>query len=254
MTITRRNYGKGHSYYVDGVKFDGVTTLIKGGLPSPALMYWSARTVAEYVADNLEQVTAMAPMGRNSIVAALKETPWTKRDAAAAKGTDVHTLAEKLIHGEQVDVPEEIAGYVESCVKFLDEWNVRPVVVEATVASRRWRYAGTLDAVADLTDPKDGDVRAIYDYKTSASGIWPETAYQLAGYRNAEVYVDTNGDEQPMADLGITRGYGVWLRSDGYDVLPVDCGEQTYKAFLHIAYVARAAKDNKTLIGEAVHV
>ena len=245
MSIKRINAGRGHRYTIDGQKADGVTTLIKKGLPAPALMYWSARTVAEYVADNLDQVAGMADMGRNSIVAALKEVPWTKRDAAAVRGTNVHSLAEQLLKGEEVEVPEHLAGHVESYVKFLDEWKPEPVLVEATVAHRKWRYAGTLDMVCKLPDGRT----VIADIKTAASGIWPETAYQLAAYRNAEVYLDGQ-EEKPMPT--VDAGYAIWVRADGYDVIPVECGDRVFKDFLHIAWVARATETNRQLIGEAV--
>ena len=258
MTITRRDYGKGHTYYVDGEKYDGVTTLISKGLPKPALMYWSARTVAEYVADNLDQVAGMAGMGRASIVAALKEVPWTQRDAAAAKGTEVHKLAEQLADpGNEVEVPEHLAGYVESCVRFLDEYQVDPICVEAVVASRRWRYAGTTDLLAELTLPSGETVRAVVDYKTAASGIWPDVALQLAAYRNADVFINASGDEQDLAQVGLSEtAYAVWLRPDGYDVYPVQAGPDVHKIFNHLAYVARHCDDKKgaikTWLGEAL--
>ncbi len=257
MTITRRDYGKGHTYQVDGVKYDGVTTLISKGLPKPALMYWSARTVAEYVADNLDQVTGMAGMGRASIVAALKEVPWTQRDAAAAKGTEVHKLAEQLAAGVEVEVPEHLAGYVDSCVRFLDDYKVDPICVEAVVASRRWRYAGTADLFAELTLPSGETVRAVADYKTAASGIWPDVALQLAAYRNAEVYLDPGGAEREIAPIGLSEtAYAVWLRSDGYDVYPVAADPEVFNVFNHLAYVARRCDDKKgqikTWLGEAL--
>lgn len=246
MTLKRINGGRGHWYKIDGQKVDGVTTLIKDGLPKPALPYWAARTVAEYVADNLDQVAGMADMGRASIVAALKEVPWTARDRAAVKGTEVHALGEKLIRGEEVEVPEHLAGHVEAYVKFLDEWKPEPILVEAPVGHRRWRYAGTLDMVVRLPDGRT----VLADIKTTASGIWPETAYQLAAYRHAEVYLDDSGVEQPM--VPVDAGYAIWVRADGYDVIPVECGERVFKDFLHIAWVARSARDNKHLIGEAI--
>jgi hypothetical protein len=257
MAITRRNYGRGHSYKIDGQSVDGVTTLIKGGLPKPALMYWSARTVAEYVADNLDQVTGMAGMGRNSIVAALKEVPWTARDQAAAKGTEIHGLAEKLLHDQEVDVPEPVAGFVESCVAFLDQYEVKPIAIEAVIGSRRWRYAGTADALVDMRLPDGKQVRAVMDYKTGASGIWPDVALQLAAYRNGDVYLDADGREQDLTALGLDEtAYAVWLRADGYDVYPVNAGPDVFNVFNHLSYVARRCDDKKGVIkswlGEAL--
>lgn len=253
MTIRRRNHGRGHSYYVDGVKFPGVTTLIGDGLPKRALVGWAARSVAEHVADNLDAINAMRPLGRDAIVDALKGLPYAARNTAAARGTDVHVLARALADGLEVDVPDELAGHVDACVDFLDEWHVRPVITEATVANRAYRYAGTLDAVADMRDPFLGDVRAIFDYKTS-SGVYSDAAFQLAAYRHAEVYVDTNDVECDMESLGITCGYVVWLRADGYDVVPVECGPDVFADFLHIAAVARAARAADNLIGTIAHV
>lgn len=253
MTLRRINYGRGHGYSIDGEKVDGVTTLIGDGLPKPALTRWAAKAVAEHVADNLDAVLGMKNMGRDAIIAALKEAPWSAARAGAARGTEVHALAEKLIHHEEVEVPEHIAGHVDACVKFLDDWRVAPIITEAPVGSRKWRYGGTCDFVGQVMLPGVGAEPevAIVDWKTAASGIWPETAYQLAAYRYAEMYLDGKA-EKPMADLGITAGYAVWLRADGYDVYPVECGEKTFKDFLHIAWVARAAKANHELIGEAV--
>lgn len=249
MTIQRVNStyrGKPtHHYKIDGVKADGVTTLIGDGLPKPALLPWGIKSVAEYAADNLDTLNQMNErMGREAIVAALKQSPYTDRDKAAKRGTEVHELAEKLIHGTEVEVPEELRGHVDSCVRFLDEWKPTPVLVEATVASRRWTYAGTLDLVADF--PYDG-TRRIVDYKTSRSGIYGEVALQLAAYAHADVYLD-GADEKPMTDVGIAAGMAVWLRADGYDVYDVDVSEPVYKTFLHVAYCARQGKRLKDLV------
>lgn len=250
MSIVRRKAGKGHYYLIDGKKADGVTTLIKDGLPAPALTRWAAKSVAEYVADNAEHMREVYDwMDRDQLVSMLKQTPWSQRDTAAARGTDVHSLAERLIHHEEVDVPEHLTGYVESCVRFLDEWQVRPVLVETVVASRKWGYCGTLDVVADVCDGR----RVILDYKTSNSGIWPETVLQEAAYRHAEVYVDGD-EEKPLAEVGIEGALAVWLRADGYDVFDLPCDEAQYNAFLYVRTVALWARKAKELIGEPCEV
>lgn len=252
MAIQRINAGAGHWYKVDGEKYDGVTTLIKGGLPNPGLMTWAARTVAEHVADHIDAVIGMREMGRDSIVGALKGVPWTKSRTAAAKGTEVHSLAQKLTNGEEVEVPEHLAGYVESCVAFLDAWKIRPKVTEVPVANREWKYAGTLDLVAEHHHPSGLEIgTAIFDWKTSGSGVYPDAAYQLAAYRFAEAYLGPDKTEGSIADLDITSGYVVWLRSDDYDVMPVKCDQKVFKDFLYIMRVARSARTNRELIGEA---
>lgn len=232
-------YEKSHRYKLDGKWIPGVTTLIKGGLPAPALMYWSAKSVAEWVADNEADVDALRRMGRGPMVQALKEVPWQKRDTAAVRGTDVHDLAEKLIHGAEVDVPEHLAPYVEACVAFMDEWKPTPLVVERPLAHRAHWWAGKPDLFASLPD---GRV-ILYDYKTTASGIWPETAFQLAAYSHAEFYVDEQGVEQPIPQVDLCAA--VWLQPHEYKVIPVRADDDVYREFRHLAFVADAAKRAK---------
>lgn len=248
MTLKRINAGRGHRYTLDGRPVPGVTTLIKKGLPAPGLMYWSAKAVAEYVADaDPGDLDALRRLGRTGMVAALKGVPWGQRDQAAVRGTEVHALAEQLVHGREVDVPDHLAAHVESCLKFLDQWRVAPVMTETVVGSRAHKYGGSLDLIADLPDGR----RALFDYKTGASGIWPETALQLAAYRHADIYVGLDGREHWLEDIGVSASYAVHVRADGYDVIPVDTGEQVFAAFLDVARVARITDVMDGWIGEA---
>ena len=86
-------YPKSHRYRLDGDWVPGVTTLIGKGLPKPALPYWAARTVAEWVVGNPDLTEEIKRLGGGRpAVAFLKELPWHKRDEAAIRGTDVHAL------------------------------------------------------------------------------------------------------------------------------------------------------------------
>jgi hypothetical protein len=237
MTIKRINNGKGHWYKIDGSKADGVTTLIGDGFPKPSLVGWAARTVAEYVADHVDAVIGMRDMDRRSIVDALKYRHNTVSTEAAVRGTRVHALADRLAAGQEIEVPDELAGHVDSYVRFLDEWKPTTVLTETTVGSYKWRYAGTFDLIADLPDGR----RILFDLKTSGSGIYPEVALQLAAYRYADVYLD-GGAEKNLTDLGVTDSMVVWCRSDGYDVYHVDTSPAVFNDFLHVATVARCRK------------
>ena len=59
---------------------------------------------------------------------------------------------------------------------------------------------------------RHGRQRWLLDLKTSRSGVYGETALQLAGYRFAEVYVDSGGVEQPMPE--VDRCAVVWVRAE----------------------------------------
>lgn len=232
-------YPKQHRYRLDGKNVPGVTTLIGDGLPKKALMYWSARTVAEYVADNPDGVEHLRTMGRGPMVQALKETPWQKRDDAADRGTIVHGIAERITLGETVEVPENVAGYVEAAVQFLDDWQIEPLIVERPIAHRAHWWAGTADLFGRLPDGRI----VLADWKTADSGIWPETALQLAAYRHGEFYLAADGTEQPlpMADLILA----VHLQPGGYTAYEMTADEKTYTAFRHVAFVARTGKSMK---------
>lgn len=238
-------YQKSHRYRLDGSWVPGVTTLIKKGLPKPALPYWSARTVAEWVADNPDLTEELKRLGgRGPAVAFLKELPWQKRDDAAIRGTDVHALAERLAHGEEVEVPEHLAGHVQGYVDWLDANQPEVLLTERPVASRQWRYAGTFDLVAKL----DG-VTWLLDVKTSSS-VYGSTALQLTAYGNAEFYLAEDGTEQPLPAI---ERYGV-LHVTEYGTtlhyLPASSNEAAWRDFLHVQFVGRHAKEIDTYLIE----
>jgi hypothetical protein len=231
-----RFYPASHRYKLDGEWVPGVTTILGNAIPKPGLTKWAAKSVAAYVASNRETIEHLYGMGELPMVEALKNVPWQDRDEAANKGTAVHDFAERIINGEDVDVPEYLQGHVESCITFLETYDVRPVLVEACVGSRKHRYAGKLDLVAESTL---GGPLSIMDYKTSRSGIYAETAYQLAAYAGAEFYGE-GGDEHPMDALPITTAYGIHIRADGYDVLPLRFGPDVFNEWVTLVESSRA--------------
>jgi len=241
--ITKRiNSGRGHWYKLDGEKVPGVTTIIGDGTPKPALTAWAAREVATFAADHLPM---LEQLDRDARIDLLKGTPYRDRDKAARRGTEVHRLGETLVAGGEVDVPEELAGHVDSYIQFLDQWQVEPEHVELVVASRRHRYMGSLDLIATLADGR----RWLLDLKTTRSGIFSEVALQLAAYRFAEFYVDEHGREYPMPDVDACGA--VWVRADGYDLVPVDASARTFRTFLYVQQVAAFAKGD-SLIGDTL--
>lgn len=242
---------KAHKYWLDGSPVPGVTTLIGKGIPKPALPYWAARTVAEYVADNPDGVEALRGTGRGPMVAALKGIPWQKRDEAAVRGTDVHDLAERIIHGQTVEVPEHLTEHVEGYVRWLDAFDVEPIITEVPVAHREHWWAGKPDAVVRFgRGPWAGRV-ALLDWKTS-SGVYGETALQTAAYASAEFYAPTPDDERDMPDIECT---GVVHVTAGESLLypladsPQDINE-AYGVFRHVAYVAKRGDWIKDRIGD----
>jgi hypothetical protein len=229
-SIVRRNHGRGHSYKLNGEKTPGATTVLNKGYPKH-LEKWAAEQSANYAVDNWAELAEMPISQRLKLITGAR---FEDRDAAARRGTDVHRLARRIIGGETVDVPDELAGHVDAYLEFLDEWQPRELLVEAPIASVRWRYCGTLDLVADLVD----DRRWLLDLKTTRSGVYRESALQLSAYRNAEFYLDAAGVVRPM--LEVERCGVVWLRADRtYELVPVDASPATFRVFLAAHLIAR---------------
>jgi hypothetical protein len=270
---TRRiNRGRGHSYLMDGQKVDGVTTIIGDGFPKPALVGWAAKVIAEFVANRvhlrdddvwdaarlIRDLRAIAaenrrdawpdgPPGPLSIAEILKGLHWRDRDLAGNRGTEVHKLAERLARGEEVDVPEELVGHVDSYLKFRKDWDPQDELVEVTVGNYKHRYMGTADLFANLESLGYCEV----DIKTGRSGIFGETALQLAAYRYCDFYLDADGNEQPMPEFD--NVVGLWLRADGYDLYPIEAGPAEWRTFLYVQQVAHfQTSRSKEVIGAAL--
>jgi hypothetical protein len=242
--IRRVDTAKSH-HYVDANnrRVPGVTTILNG-LPKPALINWAGTATAGYAVDHWDELAALAPSER---LKKLQGARYEDRDKAANRGTEVHGLAERLVRGEQIEVPEELAGHVESYVHFLDEFDPQPLMVEGVIFSHRHGYAGTLDLVADF--PTLGK-RLLVDLKTNRSGIFGETALQLAGYRYADTYLDADGNEAPM--LEVDGCAAIHVKADGFDLIPLTAGPQQHRDLLYVAQVKRFDDESRELVGNPI--
>lgn len=244
----------------------GVTTLIGGGIPKPALNPWYARMVAEFVDQNpleVQRLRDLPPVEhhgreRSALVDALCKVPTQKRDDAAERGTAIHALAEKVVAGDEVAVPAEHDGEVTGYAEFLDTWDITPLVVEGRGANVDDFYAGTFDLIG--TSPH-WEGAALIDLKTS-NGVYGEVALQTAAYAKFSFYLDENGEERPMPK--IERTFVAHIRPGGTELYslctsPEEINE-AYRIFLCAAYIAKTAKKRAGYIGapltppETVHL
>lgn len=236
--FTKRKFGKNHAYYLDGVKLDGVTTLLGNGLPKPALINWAANATAEYAVDNWADLSDMSLSERLKV---LKGSRYAITDEAKQRGTEVHDLAEKLAKGEEVEVPDAIAGHVTSALRFLDEYKFETILTETSCFHEKALYGGTFDLLGRSRLAEHEGKVILADWKTNRTGIYPETALQLTAYAKATHFLDRDGVEQAMSELGITDLWGIWIRSDGYEVYPMEFSDRTWQAFGNVVAVARGA-------------
>lgn len=259
-----------HSYRLDGERVGGVTTLIKEGLPTPALVGWGINAVSRYAAEHIDELWAMRGMGFEAMFQALRQSPYKQRNDAGARGTQLHRWAEMLAVGDIADVPVDMLPWVESLRDYLDDFQPESRMRELPVGSRRWRYGGTIDDLSVFRGARlSGDLPVnctqqgcrhelrIVDYK-SGNGVYPDSALQLAAYKHAEIYKDEDGQERRLADLGICdEGYIVHVRPEGYAVVPFYIGPEVHQAFGRVAWLARLRADDgalRTWMGEPFRV
>jgi hypothetical protein len=258
VTVKRRRYGAtGHGYIVDGQKSPGVTRIIDETLPKQ-LTDWAARTGADEMVNHWEEFAELLPMERHRRV---HHAYRNDRDAAAKRGTEIHRLAARLVAGEHVTPPEEIAGHVDAYVDFLNVIEPVPLLggTELVLANRTHRYCGTADLVADLPallvdDEPVPPCRWLLELKSTRSGIWPQSALQATAYTRAEVFTDPGDpdNERPVEWLQIKRTGVVWIRSDSWEFRPVDTSQETWDFFLHLRWLYDRREQMDAWIGPAI--
>lgn len=195
-----------HRYKLDGKPVTGVTTILNGGIPKPALIWWAPGVVAKWVTDpaNADKLAELLAGDVDQSVNFLQLLPNKERDAAGERGTEVHDLAETLATTGEVEAPQDLVGFIEGYLDFLDRWQITPVLVEVVLANREHWYSGKVDLLATsplLMSQEDIDAGKVIqiDLKTS-KGVYMETALQTAAYARAEFYMD-GGKEVPMPEV-----------------------------------------------------
>jgi hypothetical protein len=126
---------------------------------------------------------------------------------ARENGTLVHDACEKLLNGVEIPLSEYPTKAKKALMAFNDWfYTVNPtnMVTEQMVASKEYKYAGTLDLVCNI-----GDKRVLIDFKTNKSSIYFSNKLQVQAYRQA--YEETTGDkidECWILRLGTTHKIG----------------------------------------------
>lgn len=258
--VRRIKSGKGHRYEdANKRRVPGVTTMVKG-VPSPQLTAWKVRVTADYMLDHWDELQELPPSERHT---KLTKAHFNVSDPAANRGREVHDIATHLLRGEEVDVPDDIAGHVESLIACIDAYSMQVVFSEAVIFSHRHGYAGTTDGVADfplgLPEPHPfvsgilpaPALRLLFDWKTARSGIYGETCLQCAGYRHADTFINPEtGEEEPM--IPVDGAVGIHITADDFDVIPLDTGEDMLRMLLYAGQVHEFQEHSRDFVGEPI--
>jgi hypothetical protein len=187
-----------HKYLLDGKPAPGVTRIKDGGIPKGGIPEWYSRGVAEYVAQNLEEVRSwldQPPVVTNkktgrtdpAVVANLMRVPRANLEAAGDRGTKIHAAGEQLAETGAVEVTAH-AAEIRHYAKWLHDWEIEPLLLETQVFKRDPLYHGTFDLYAQ-SKFINGGKPFLADLKSS-NRPHGDTAVQLAAYAMADKYVD----------------------------------------------------------------
>ncbi len=276
-----RTTSRGRIYTRRGRNYWSVTTIIKGGLPAPALQHWGMRAVAEYAVANHRQIAAMLgavtlrkaegraepalierlrglfgagetepvyvisdPDAIASTVDWLKNAPYRESRRKMDIGTAVHAIVEATILERPIPAPDpELAPFVAQFEAWRTAFSPTFEMSEASVFSDAESYAGTLDIIAVV-----GGRRLLIDTKTG-KGVYPEAALQLAAYAHADFVGLADGTDEPMPK--VEGGAVLHLRPDGYAFVPVRIDDDVFRAFLFAREVFRWCEEtSRGVIGE----
>lgn len=236
--LQRRRYGRsGHGYLVDGQKVTGVTAAI-GALDKPALRNWYATQAADRAVNEWERLSELPRMERWKYI---KEGPRDVVREAGLRGTQIHGLAEKLAHGEEVDVPDEHRGPVEGYARFLDKWEIETLATETPLCNVTYRFGGTADLWARI-GKLDGAV-ALLDPK-SGKGVWNEVVLQLSAYRYSE-WIQPDAVNEPgllIPTPVVEHTFVAHVMPDVTRMVPVATSPATFRHFLYVLEAHRGVK------------
>ena len=187
MQIVNSLYGGGvklifddlmHRYTLNGKRAPGVTSIIAGAIPKPALMYWSANVAADHFRSMLEEDTTYTAEYLDEVCKEARAAHVTKKTDAGACGTQVHNWIEAYIKGQRPKPSEDpvVRGAVMRFLSWKKARGVKFLSSEQIVYSRFYDYAGKVDFFALI----EGKLW-LCDIKTSKA-IFPEFWVQTGSY------------------------------------------------------------------------
>lgn len=189
MTISR---SADHRYTYEGKVYPGVTSILSIIDKSGPLMAWAAKqtaTAAVEMLPNRVLESLIESVGQAGAIKALTSRSSWQRDEAAALGTDVHNLADKLVTGQPLpELTDTNRGRVEAYARWWQAsgWTLRLSEAMVILPDEACGFGGTFDLLC-----YDGDGRTVLADIKTGKAVYQEAVLQLAAYGMAK-YVQPN--------------------------------------------------------------
>lgn len=241
---------------VTGERFISVTTVL-GNIAKFGITPWAARLSAIAAFDRLPLLNRASRIPvcnatktddacgscRDCVTFWLADRHNQVRDDAADLGVKLHDVAEQdALFGEGVHVDEDVRPFVEQFRRWRRRYEPQFLATEMTVISRKWGYAGTLDAILHFEVESRLESALAHltglplciDWKTSKS-VDLVKGWQVVAYSNADAVLLPDGTELPMPE--IKGGLIVHIRPDKVQMREVHLTDENFQYFIHMLRV-----------------
>ncbi len=170
-----------HWYSVDGDYVPSVTTILNV-ISKPALMPWAVKMGAEWFRDNRKDYLK-GDIKLEDMIKGIKGAYRKKSQDALNIGEEVHAWCEQAIKfklgvGTMPSMPdnEVVRESIENFRDWTKENDVKWLSSEEKIYNRKYKYAGTVDAIAEVNG-----VFGVIDFKTSKR-LYDEYDLQVSAY------------------------------------------------------------------------
>ena len=203
-----------------GEAVPSVTTVINQ-LNKPKLTNWAARVAAEYAIRGWAALAELSPYERKE---AIRYAHERERQESADLGTAVHHAIDCWAKGIPHEHAKEVDPYMNSFTKFLMEKRPRFLYSEVTLWNRTHNYAGTADAICEIS----GETW-VADYKSGKS-LYPEVGLQLSALAHGEFIITAEGEE---LEVPLIQGLAaIHVRPRSWKFAKVQHDRKNFEAFL----------------------
>jgi hypothetical protein len=243
--VILRYEDKTHKYVAveeDGqvIKPESITTILSV-VNKPALVQWAVNCAISHLRSRLYDGGEFSPEDLDTYLDEAKYAHRYVKEEAASIGTQAHNWLEGYWKakmdglGDTIPpLPErlEVRNCCEAAIKWIEENDIIPLIIEKPLYSRVHRVAGRMDKLAMV----NGRL-AVVDWKSS-TGLWPEYMLQTAAYAAMymEEFPETKIEDRWLIKLGKYDGEFQGLLLKKADL------EQDWQAFIAALALQRRLK------------
>lgn len=170
---------------------------------SAALMGWVAKMMGVYLVENWDVKKIKTEEEKLGLIETAKKEYRRIKLVEADVGKAIHDWVSDWIKGKKPEMPldEKVVNGITAFLKFQKENRIKWLESERVVYSKKYHFAGILDAVGKM-----GDDLVLFDFKSS-NGIYPEMWFQVAGYQIAwEEEMKKKFDKKMLIRFGKDNG------------------------------------------------